>query len=163
AHPPEHPGERPLEERVLAEEREPKVEREHRGRADDEIPVRRMRRHGDHHLRQVRDLSLHVPAEESKHPAAHGAHQRALALRDLAAQDRERDHAKSAAAALRSTLPPEMMIPTRLPRTSIAPERIPAAASAPVGSTTSFMRSQRKRIASTSFASSTVMMSCTSS
>ncbi len=61
-----------------------------------------------------------------------------------------------------SVLPPEMMMPTRLPATSSLPDRTAAAARAPVGSTTIFIRSARNRIVSTSSASDTVTMSATS-
>src|SRR5699024_2397909 len=56
----------------------------------------------------------------------------------------------------RSTLPPLRMTPTRLPSTGTAPVKAAAAARQPVGSTTSFMRSAKKRIAATRAASGTV-------
>src|SRR6185503_1758390 len=59
----------------------------------------------------------------------------------------------------RSTLPPLRMIPTFWPATATLPARAAARPMAPVGSTTSFMRSHRKRMASTISASDTVIMS----
>ena len=53
AHPAQHGVEGRAEERVLADERDAQVEREHRGDAHHEVPVRRMRGHGDHELGQV--------------------------------------------------------------------------------------------------------------
>jgi hypothetical protein len=58
-----------------------------------------------------------------------------------------------------STLPPLITMPTRLPSTGTAPNSAAAAARQPVGSTTIFMRSTKKRRVSTSCASVTVSMS----
>src|SRR5687768_15683382 len=161
SHPAHEPPEWPAKERVLAEERDAQVEREHRRYADHEVPVGGVRRHGDHELGQVGHLPFHAPPEQPQRRVADRASDRVAAQRNLVAQDRPGAQAKSAAIALRSTLPPEMTMPTRRPRTSRAPFITAAVASAPVGSTTSFMRSHRKRIASTSSESLTVTMSCT--
>src|SRR5690349_13095277 len=54
------------------------------------------------------------------------------------------------------TFPPEMTTPTRAPPASARPARSAAAALAPLGSVTSFMRSKRNAIASRISASDTV-------
>src|SRR5437899_8238426 len=65
------------------------------------------------------------------------------------------------ASSFRSTLPPERITPTRLPATGSPRSNRPAAPSAPVGSTTIFIRSQRYNSTRPSSASLTVTMSCT--
>src|SRR5204862_3422081 len=58
--------------------------------------------------------------------------------------------ARAAASTLsKSTLPPLTMTPTRWPRAATAPSSSAAAGSAPVGSTTIFMRFQSSRVAAT--------------
>ena len=60
-------------------------------------------------------------------------------------------------------LPPDRITPTRRPRTSICPDRIAAIALAPLGSVTSFWRSNRYRIASSIWSSRTPTTPSTSS
>src|SRR5205814_6993023 len=98
-------------------------------------------------------------------PRFSGAERRGGALRDRRPRDEDarrdqtlRNHSDTCE---RSTLPPLRITPTRAPRIDVVPSIAAAAPSAPVGSTTSFIRSHRKNIVRRSVVSSTVAMSLT--
>src|SRR5207302_3288536 len=90
---------------------------------------------------------------------AHGRERQSLAARG----DRQAlHHATNCAKRARSTLPPEMITPTRLPAISTPPCSAPAKPRQPVGSTTIFIRSAKKRMPCTSWSSLAVRTSATS-